>query len=169
MVVVNGKNNWFEFSNGVFPFPVFMFIGSREDMIRTASCGFTGCQNPIKECDASSLRSEMDRLFKEQPNTAPGECISLETEGGVKVFVVRVSKFKGSAESTAILAHECLHAALDVLGHSGVSENAPNETLCYLHEAIFRKFVKDAFEWAGLMFDSASDFSNAMKKARCRK
>lgn len=48
MIEIDGKSNWFEFSNCVFSYPVMLLIGSRKRMCETVFMGLTGCANPLK-------------------------------------------------------------------------------------------------------------------------
>ena len=80
-----------------------------------------------------------------------GEYMSISTENVPRLWIVRIDSFSGSIDDTVKLDHECLHTALSILGFCGVSENPPFEALCYLHEAIFRKFMMDAFGCIGML------------------
>lgn len=55
------------------------------------------------------------------------------------------------------LSHECNHAAMHILGFSGVNFDFENqETLCYLQDLLFRK----SYEFAQECFDKTTGAAN---------
>ena len=143
------KHRWYDFSNSIYPVKVLMFIGGRRDMCDTAMTGLTSMDNPMSEKSAKSLSDIMRERFYDERPESDGEALSVYNDSGNKAFVVRLDGFEGTLYDTALLAHECLHVALAIIDHCGVKEDPPYEALCYLHEAIYRKFLTDAFSIVG--------------------
>lgn len=153
---------WFDFSNGVYPVRVMLFIGKREAMCESAMDGLTGLSDPMAKENAEEAAAKIRRCFGTSILGINGECLSVETDNVPRMWIVRMDSFSGSVDDTVMLSHECLHAALSILGCCGVSENPPFEALCYLHEAIFKKFMMDAFGCVGLLKRTQKEASNAV-------
>ena len=149
--IVKSGSPWFDFRNGVFPVRVLFFIGNRESMCESSMEGLTSLSNPMSKRIAEEASEKMKRCFDTSSPRISGECLSIESDNVPRFWIVRMDSFDGSVDDTVMLSHECLHAALSILGYCGISENTPFEVLCYLHEAIFKKFMMDAFGCVGLL------------------
>lgn len=143
--------NWYLFQSDVYRATVFLFLGTREDMCRTAADALCGEKLKLKIEDAKCIAKRLDESFGKSVEGMNGECLSLRDESGTRIWIVRLDDFDASVDSTVVLSHECLHAALSILGECGVSENPPFEALCYMHEAIFHRFMLDAFGHVGML------------------
>ena len=157
MVEINGKENWFEFQNGVFPANVLFFIGTRQEMCFTASLGLGECKDMFSKENARKFVDEIEKSFGREVRGISGECVSCDIDSGMRIWIVRLDRFDGQIDDAGMLSHECLHAALSIMGHCGVSENPPFEGLCYFHEAIYKHFMLKAYERAGLLIRSPEE------------
>lgn len=142
-------SNWKKLRLDVFPVSVFMFIGNRKDMLDSVEDAFKAGPEPMDADVAEDWANSFRRSFSVEYGGINGECLSAKNRYGAKMWIVRVDEFSASIDDTAMLSHECLHAALSMLGYLGVSENPPFETLCYLHEAIYKCFLRFSFERKG--------------------
>lgn len=71
--------------------------------------------------------------------TAEGMCVS--TLKGSMIFL---KKWNGTPHCHAVLAHEVVHAARQILGSCGVVEDAgTEEALCYLVDHILERLLKE--------------------------
>lgn len=155
--IVKSGSLWFDFQNGIYPVRILFFIGNRESMCESSMDGLTGLSNPMSKQMSEEASGKMKRCFGTSSSGISGECLSIESENVPRFWIVRMDSFDGSVDDTVMLSHECLHAALSILGYCGISENPPFEALCYLHEAIFKKFMMDAFGCVGLLKRTRED------------
>lgn len=150
--------DWFFVNNDVYPVKVFMFIGNRQQMFDTAVGGMRGCfRDPHAMLNAELFADKMRNSFCREAIGIDGECLSVEIDSGERIWIVRMNAFDGSVCDTVMLSHECLHAALSVMNHLGISENQPYEALCYLHESILKKFMMDAFGRIGMLREDPNE------------
>ena len=147
----NGSR-WDVFDNGVYPVNVLLFIGSRADMRLSIMEGLSILPRKISGSDAGAFALKLRQMFAYDNKSINGECIRLEIDSGANLWIVRMDDFRGYVEDAVMLSHECLHAALSVLGFCGVSEDPPFEALCYLHEAIFKRFMMFAYGRIGMLY-----------------
>lgn len=143
--------DWCSFSNGVYPVRILFFVGSRTSMCRDILDGLSMLDDKLSGEDAGAFALKVRQMFGTERRSINGESLRIEIDNGLNLWIVRVDRFRGYVEDTALLSHECLHAALSVLGYCGVSEDPPFEALCYLHEAIFKKFMMFAFGRVGML------------------
>lgn len=140
---VHGKS-WAQWSTDIYHARVMLFIGGREKMCDTAFDGLVGVDDPMSVENAKDFAFRLNDAFGKPMSGICGECLSVINDDGDRLWVIRLDEFKGAVEDIVVLSHECLHAAISILGHCGVQEDSPFEALCYLHEAIFKKFIIDA-------------------------
>ena len=126
------RHRWFFFDPVVFPRKILLFIGSREDMCFTAQAG-------------------LNQSYAKSDYEIDGEGISVKSGKHERVYIVRVESFRGTVDDSTSLSHECLHIAMAILDLCGVRETPPYECLCYLHQAMFKKFSIDAFGSCGML------------------
>lgn len=140
--------DWHLMKTDVYNARIYMYIGTRENMVKTAYDAFSSGPDPIEESEAKSFANA---LKEECSNNAgiDGNGITLENDRGSAIWVIRMDSFDGSIDHTALLNHECLHVALFILLRCGVRENPPFEALCYLNEAIFKNFMMFCFKSIG--------------------
>ena len=162
--MVKSGSSWFDFQNGVYPVRILFFIGNRESMCESSMDGLTSLSNPMSKQMAEEASGKMKRCFGTSSPETSGECLSIESDNVPRFWIVRLDSFDGSVDDTVMLSHECLHAALSMLGHCGISENPPFEALCYLHEAIFKKFMMDAFGRVGLLKRTREEAEKMLEK-----
>lgn len=148
--------NWYVKRLDVFPSDVLLCFGDREAMCRTAYDAFVddgkGYGYPAER--AKAYASELREHFGKSRGEIDGECLSVtDGNGSNRIWIVRMDGFEGTVDDVTTLSHECLHTALSILGTHGVNENPPFEALCYLHEAIYKAFLKTAYGRLGLLLD----------------
>ena len=136
--------SWSQWETDVYHAKVMLFVGDRDRMCETAFDGLTMAPSPMSAEMAKDFASRLKDTFGKPISSVCGECLSVVNDAGDRLWVVRLDEFKGSVEDIVVLSHECLHAAISILGHCGVQEDPPFEALCYLHEAIFKKFTIEA-------------------------
>ena len=142
---------WGEFMGDIYPARIMLFLGNRKEMGESiAEALGTGNGGELDATQKEFVESARTYLNSEAAALS-GEFSCLEARNGAKLWIVRVDDFDGSVDGVATLSHECLHAALSALDCYGVSENSPYECLCYLHEAIFKKFLVCASAHIGLL------------------
>lgn len=137
--------NWYLFRTNVYDARIYMCVGDRTLMCNTAYAALAYGDDPLTKSEAEDFADRICTNFRNNRAGIDGECISVHNDNGRQIWIVRMDDFAGSVEHTVILSHECLHAALSIHGMCGVSENPPFEALCYLHEAIFKKFMMFCF------------------------
>lgn len=142
---------WCSYQNGVYPVRILFFVGNRTGMCETILDGLSVLDDKLSGADAGAFALKVRQMFGAERRRINGESLRIEIDNGLNLWIVRVDSFRGYVEDTALLSHECLHAALSVLGYCGVSEEPPFEALCYLHEAIFKKFMMFAFGRVGML------------------
>lgn len=138
-------DNWHLLRTNVYNSRVYMCVGNRRKMCETIYDAFVAGDDPMEVSDAGDFAGRFCDRFGNERVGVNGECLSVCNDIGMQVWVVRMDEFAGSVDNTVVLSHECLHAALSILGTCGVSENPPFEALCYLHEAIFNNFMLFCF------------------------
>lgn len=147
---------WDEFLGDIYPVKVMFFIGSRKEMVESFAEALARSTGKEFETTRKEFVEKVRSQFSTEISGVTGECICVTASSGTNVWIVRVRNFVGSIDDMVTLSHECLHAALSVLGFCGVSENPPFEVLCYTHEAIFKKFLVRALSRKGLLKDPPS-------------
>lgn len=142
---------WSEFFCNTFSARIMLFVGDRKEMIASVAGAFGELKSLMGDEMTKEFVKKIRLYCGSKISGADGECISVTASSGAKLWIVRVDDFDGSVDGVATLSHECLHAALSVLDCCGVSENPPFECLCYLHGAIFKKFLIGASAHIGLL------------------
>lgn len=141
---------WGVFFSAIYPVSVMFFIGERKEMAETIADAMSG-----PDCPDGELRKEFIEKVRSQygvkESGVAGECICVAASNGVRLWIVRINKFRGSISEMGMLSHECLHVALSVLDFCGVVECPPCEALCYAHQAMFEKFLTCASAHIGLL------------------
>lgn len=137
------KKRWFSYEANVYRARVLMFVGSRKEMCDSIYDFMVGKEFGMKPEDAKSFASVAKEHFGNERDEFDGECLSISCGELGKIWIVRMDDFEQTIDRIVVLSHECLHAALSILGDCGISENPPFEALCYLHESIFMKLLKD--------------------------
>lgn len=134
---------WYYAEVEIFYTHVFICIGSREDLVNTGSsaltnAGFTSdCVNDI----GISLTARIPNIHE---HLNCGECFCVHTIKNGTVHFIRLDDFNPYClDDIAILAHECLHVAINIMETCGIKEAGSSECLCYLHEMIFKNFLKE--------------------------
>lgn len=149
---------WDTFMTDVFQTKIAFFIGSRDSMCKMA-CEWIGSfgEHNVSKDETAKFSENLRAHFGREDRLVNGECLRVDIDNGNSMWIVRLNSFCGSVYDAALLSHECLHAALSILGYLGVDENHPHEVLCYLHEAIFMRFMKYGFEKIGMLRYSNDD------------
>lgn len=145
------QRRWFFFDPVVFPRKILLFIGSREEMCRTAHLALSEMDGNFTGTEAALIAKNLNQSYAKSDDETDGEGISVKSGKGTRVYIVRVESFRGTVDDSTSLSHECLHIALAIMDLCGVREGPPYECLCYLHQAIFKKFSIDAFGSCGML------------------
>ena len=144
------RYRWFFFAPVIFHRKILLFIGSREDMCLTAQNGIFDLKKfTVNEVQA--IAKNLNESYANSDDEIDGEGISVKSGKNERVYIVRVESFRGTIDDSATLSHECLHIAMAILDLCGVRETPPYECLCYLHQAMFKKFSIDAFGSCGML------------------
>ena len=142
---------WCEFMGDIYPARIMLFLGSRKEMGKSIADALRNGKGGELDATQKEFVGSARAYLNSEVSALTGECNCLEARNGDMLWIVRVDDFDGSVDGVATLSHECLHAALSVLDCCGVSENPPYECLCYLHGAIFKKFLTCASAHIGLL------------------
>jgi hypothetical protein len=134
---------WYCAEVEIFHTHIFICIGSREDLVKTGlsaltNAGFTSdCVNDI----GMSLTARIPNIYE---HINCGECFCVPTTESGTVHFIRLDDFNQHClDDITILAHECLHVAINIMDTCGIEEVGNRECLCYLHEMIFKNFLKE--------------------------
>lgn len=146
----NPRQRWFFLDPVVFPCKILLFIGSREEMRETAHSAISDIAGSFTGTEAYLIAKNLNERYAKSDDEIDGEGISVNSDG-TRVYIVRVESFRGTVDDSTLLSHECLHIAMAILDMCGVRETPPYECLCYLHQAIFKKFSIDAFGSCGML------------------
>lgn len=144
------QRRWFFFDPVVFPRKILLFIGSREDMCFTAQEGITDLKQ-FTGNEVATIAKNLYQNYAKSDDEIDGEGISVKSGKHERIYIVRVESFRGTVDNSTSLSHECLHIAMAILDLCGVRETPPYECLCYLHQAMFKKFSIDAFGSCGML------------------
>lgn len=142
---------WGEFKGDIYPVRIMLFLGNRKEMGESIAEALGKGNGGELDATQKEFVGSARAYLNSEVSALSGECSCLEARNGAKLWIVRVDDFDGSVDGVATLSHECLHAAVSALECCGVSENSPHECLCYLHEAIFKKFLMCASAHIGLL------------------
>lgn len=145
------QRKWFFFDPVVFPRKILLFIGSREEMCRTANESLSTLDGHFTGNEAATIAKNLNENYPKSEDEIDGEGISVKSGKHERVYIVRVESFRGTVDDSTSLSHECLHIAMAILDLCGVRETPPYECLCYLHQAMFKKFSIDAFGSCGML------------------
>lgn len=147
--------NWCSFENCIYPVRVLIFMGNRKRMcenVHFAMVDKNVFSDPMKMDFAANFAKQWCMEFGEEDNSVHSECLSVFSEkNGQRMWIIRIGSFDGSIDDTALVSHECLHAAIGIMEYCGVNEKHPFEALCYLHEAIFKKAIEFMFGRVGML------------------
>ena len=144
------SHRWFFFDPVVFPRKILLFIGSREDMCLTAQAGIADLKQ-FTGNEVATIAKNLNNSYANSDDEIDGEGISVKSGKHERIYIVRVESFRGTVDDSTSLSHECLHIAMAILDLCGVRETPPYECLCYLHQAMFKKFSIDAFGSCGML------------------
>lgn len=164
------RHRWFFFDPVVFPRKILLFIGSREEMCETAYSALSEMAGIFTGTEAALIAKNLNESYAKSDDEIDGEGISVKSGKGTRVYIVRVESFRGTVDDSTSLSHECLHIAMAILDLCGVRETPPYECLCYLHQAMFKKFSMDAFGSCGMLRrDEPSDEERKANEESFRK
>lgn len=130
-------NKWAFVDIPLFHARVFLFVGSMSDMRQTA-----------RSCIRDFEQSDSDDVAMFIENYCDSHCDCLHTNGDAfgqeGTAFIRVSSLSLNVlDDVLVLNHECLHAALGILDWVGIESKGEHETLCYTHEFIFGRAMKE--------------------------
>lgn len=75
------------------------------------------------------------------PSTWAAGAFTFQHEDYGTKYVIWMPEFTGSCNEYGSLAHEVLHCAINILDEVNIDFKKEHETLTYLMESIYRKFV----------------------------
>lgn len=131
--------NWYHINVGLWQHDVHVFIGSRQDMVKTMPDALTdygyNFDRMKKVCDG--FREDHPRFLSEPDNGGD----SLGSPSSNDVFV-RINTFSYDVRDLLIAMHECLHAANGILLNVGLIDNGNKEGLAYTQEFIYGSFLR---------------------------
>ena len=148
---LKSDTRWTEFFCDIFGAQIMFFVGDKKDLLSSAADALARLEHPMAEALQKEFVKKLKLGYASQLSGIDGECSSLTASSGEKLWIVWIADFNGSVDRITTLSHECLHAALSVLDCCGVSENPPFECLCYLHQAICKKFLAGASAHIGIL------------------
>lgn len=142
---------WCHIGIDLFYADVLVFVGSRIQMMKS------GAEYMHKASGWSD--DKIDKIGKELAKVLPfgedeklcGESLSVDAPDGLLYFI-RLDSFMPTSQDISILSHECLHTALSMHRDTRIKECDGHESLCYLHEYIF----KNALEGCTDMFNNGT-------------
>ena len=118
------KSSYFYYVD-VYSAPCYLFVGPRDKFYRYIRRLCKGLENT-------------DELV---PSTwAAGAFTFQHKDYGTK-YVIWMPEFTGSCNEYGSLAHEVLHCAINILDEVNIDFKKEHESLTYLMESIYRKFV----------------------------
>lgn len=118
------KSSYFYYVD-VYSAPCYLFVGPRDKFYRYIRRLCKGLENT-------------DGLV---PSTwAAGAFTFQHKDYGTK-YVIWMPEFTGSCDEYGSLAHEVLHCAINILDEVNIDFKKEHESLTYLMESIYRKFV----------------------------
>ena len=118
------KSSYFYYVD-VYSAPCYLFVGPRDKFYRYIRRLCKGLENT-------------DGLV---PSTwAAGAFTFQHKDYGTK-YVIWMPEFTGSCNEYGSLAHEVLHCAINILDEVNIDFKKEHESLTYLMESIYRKFV----------------------------
>ena len=136
---------WCHVNVEMFYADVFVFAGSRHDMMESGAAYLTSLagEKGYNEDDVNSIGKALaQRLPGPNEKDNGGDVVLVHAKTGLVCFV-RIAKFEPTVLDEAILSHECLHAALTIRDELQISEKRNHECLCYLHEYIYKKSLEE--------------------------
>lgn len=97
--------------------------------------------------DNASLDAFIKREFGINEKTSDGDflgrCVEIVDDGEEIGNVIALARWRGTPRDHAILAHEALHAAHNVLSRRGVEfTEHTDETYCYLMDSLVRRCLE---------------------------
>lgn len=130
------ENQWFFLDVEIFHSRVFVFVGTRKDMAKTAEATI---RDKFHQHDAKKLANFVRHKFEGRWGQ---HCTNGDSFGFLgNVFIRLDSMTTGNIFDILIFNHECLHAANQILRYIELREDDNIEGLCYTHEYIFGKLM----------------------------
>lgn len=136
---------WCHVNVEMFYIDVFVFAGSRHDMMESGAAYLTSLagEKGWNEDDVNSIGKALaQRLPGPNEKDNGGDVVLVHAKTGLACFI-RIARFEPTVLDEVVLSHECLHAALAIRDELQISENSNYECLCYLHEYIYKKSLEE--------------------------
>lgn len=135
--------NWYHINVGLWQHDVHVFIGSRQDMVKTMPDALTDYG-----CNFDRMKKVCDGFRKSYPNflsetQSGGSCFGSDGEPDIFVWL---PEFSYGVEDICIAAHEFLHAANGILRCINLLGDTNVEGLAYTQEFIYGCFLRQYIE-----------------------
>ena len=118
------KSSYFYYVD-VYSAPCYLFVGPRDKFYRYIRRLCKGLENT-------------DELV---PSTWAAGAFTFQHEDCGTKYVIWMPEFTGACNEYGALAHEVLHCAINILDEVNIDFKKEHESLTYLMESIYRKFV----------------------------
>lgn len=118
------KSSYFYYVD-VYSAPCYLFVGPRDKFYRYIR----------------RLCKELESTEGLVPSTWAAGAFTFQHEYFGTKYVIWMPEFTGSCSEYGSLAHEVLHCAINILDEVNIDFKKEHESLTYLMESIYRKFV----------------------------